>query len=117
MPLLGRIAKALDQATGSAGPRKLLNQYISDYGEITDLAIDAANRRITARLLLHGEREPLEVRVEAYELVRTNASLSFVIRSAGSDRAWLDAVLNRFIVGHAWEIPDKAAPLVEGLLG
>jgi hypothetical protein len=117
MPLFGKIARALDQATGSAAPRKLLNQYIRDYGEITDLTIDAPRKRITARLLLHGEREPLDVTVEEYDLIRTGESASFVVRAADSDRAWLNAVLNRFIVGRAWEVPAKAVALVEGLLG
>lgn len=117
MSLLGKMVRTVDQATGSVGPRRAINQYIRDYGEITELAIDTDRKRISAQLLLHGERVPLQVCVEAYEVVKTGSSVSLLVKAASSDRAWLDAVLNRFLVGRPWEIPAKAAALVDGFLG
>jgi hypothetical protein len=116
MGLLDRAAKALDRMTGSAGPRMALNRRIERYGEVTELRIDGERRTIEAELRLRGEREPVRVRVGAYELGRDERGDFLVVREVAVSREWMQALARDHLEGVPLRLPAEAAKVLRLLL-
>jgi hypothetical protein len=89
--------------------RRALNTRLDAFGEITDLSLDAANRRARFRLALHGEREPIDVEVRGYCVERADEGDWLSVDDAVASRQWLTAALHQFVVGRRFHISRKAA--------
>ncbi len=117
MSLLGKVAKSLDKATGSASTRMAVNALISKYGKLTDLLIDTQTGKLSASVKLKGEATPISVTIDKYELIRDRSKMRLLIRAAASDKEWLDLLLQDYVVGRSLKVPDDKIKLVEEMLG
>ena len=117
MSIRSKVAKLLDHLTDSATTTAVINQYIGEYGKVIDLTIDNTNKKATVSVLLKGESSPIAVRVDEYEILRNDSSTSVRIKHASCDRPWLDAVLQRFVVGKSWDVPADKLDLLDDFLG
>jgi hypothetical protein len=116
MSIRSKIAKRLHNITGSTSTIFVINKFVEDYGKLLDLKIDQAAKTVEGSVLLHGEGSPIKLRIE-YAMVTHGLSTSVMVRSAQSDKAWLSAVLAKFVVGKTWAIPEDKADLLHEFLG
>jgi hypothetical protein len=91
--------------------RSLLNRKIRTFGHVTNLALDTAEHSLDLRVALHGESEPVDVRVNKYEIDHTASGPLLTIVDATTSRVWLTAALREFAVGHSWPIPSHVGLL------
>jgi hypothetical protein len=89
--------------------RTLLNSRVEAFGEIRDVSVDSANRRIRLRVALRGETEPVDLDIRGYELERTGDGDWLTVVAAEASREWLTAALQQFVVGRRFRIPAQAA--------
>lgn len=108
--LQGVVHAAKDAALGYLA-RTLLNGKIRAFGEVTDLAFDTAEHAIDLRVALRGESEPVQIRVNKYDIEQTASGPLLTIVDATASREWLTAVLREFAMGHSWPIPSHAGLL------
>jgi hypothetical protein len=87
--------------------RRALNARLDAFGEITDLSLDTANRRVRLRVALRGESQPIDVDVRKYDIADDGDFLTVV--DAVASREWLTAALQQFAVGRRFPIPHQAA--------
>jgi len=107
-----KAGKILDRLTGSASTKYLINQFIKEYGHLTELRINRSAKSITATLLLSGESRPIDIYIEKYAVIKNGSSTRFIIRKAESQKPWLDAILNKLVIGRSWLIPEDKAPFI-----
>ncbi len=107
MKILNRILKTadtLDAILGHKGKITFINKYIGEYGEMLTLEIDHKNKHIASSILLKGEKEPIKLEIDQYEIKQAEATIQ--IGKATCDKPWIDALLKNFVVGKKWDIPD-----------
>jgi hypothetical protein len=100
-------------AAVAATARRLFNTKFSAIGEMTDLSVDTKNYTCRARLQLAGEPEPVEIHVKKYRLEQRTEGATLTIVDATASRDWLTQVLQQFVVGREFTIPDRAAAVLK----
>ncbi len=103
----GKIAKKFDEFAGSSGTKFIVNQKISEYGEIRELDIDRKNKRIFVSVMLKGENSVIDFKIEKYKFIKKEGKSFFVFDYAECNREWLDRVLKKHIAGKPLPIPEQ----------
>ena len=113
---ISRLAKTLDKITSSKSTIFLLNQILSKYGKITDLGIDRDIHKLNVYILLKGEDIPIKLNIHKYEIIKNGLTTSFIIKEANSDRDWVNAIINNFILGKEFLVPSKIENYINDFL-
>ncbi len=117
MSVLSKIAAFLDRRTGSRSTMLAANHYLAGIGRILELRIDPRMRSIRLLVDLAGEERPVELHITQYTLICREGTRLITADRFQCSRPWLEAVLNRYVAGREWMIPDRMADLVEDVLG
>ncbi len=87
-----------------------LNNLIARYAVLHELKIDSQNRTIRAVCQLHGENEPLTVRVEEYLLQEKGGKKFLQIVKCTCSRPWAQNLIEDLVQGRQIEVPPWALP-------
>ncbi len=94
----GAVSKVLELA---------LEPFLSRYGKLMSLKLDANNRIIDLEILLKGETLPISVRMTDYRMI-TDGDRHFVTCGKVSvSREWMKVVAEELLQGKIFEIPSK----------
>ncbi len=117
MSIISRTANLLDLISGSSMTRLALNHILKDYGQVTYIRINKFKQQLDLSIHLHGDHEPVEIRVEKYDISTKGSSATFRIDQLKSDRIWLNRLLNDLVVGNSIDIPPgEYSNILEELL-
>lgn len=100
---------AAKDAIASKAAQTYLNQRIARYGEVRTLKLDSRNKTGEVVCVLHGEPEPITVRVERYELHERDGQTYVRIGRCTCNREWLQNLLNDFARQREVPVPPWAA--------
>jgi len=89
---------------------------LSKYGKITDLGIDRDIHKLNVYILLKGEDIPIKLNIHKYEIIKNGLTTSFIIKEANSDRDWVNAIINNFILGKEFLVPSKIENYINDFL-
>lgn len=106
------LSKMKDMAL-SKGVKIAINMQIKEYGEMLKLNLDSNNKSIEAEIMLDGEREPLTVHVERYEMTEENGRHFLKIHGVTTSRTWINTVASSYLDGKTFEIPTEYAKLLK----
>jgi hypothetical protein len=94
----------------------MLQKQLEPYGRLIGFALNSRQSTASLKVLLHGETEPITIDIEEYELVQ-NASGTYVsVKRARTSREWLTTLVQQFLQGRRFDIPDKYATYAKMLL-
>ena len=79
--------------------RTVVNAKLRGIGELTELSIDTAEQKARAKLVLLGERRPVEIRIEKYRADWKRNVVALTVLDATASRVWFEAALRTFVVG------------------
>ena len=111
-----KVLNSGDSLTGSHFKLRKINKRIEEFGKMIKLEIDNKNKRAFTSIVLKGEDAPIELRVNNYEFQRHGDSAEVTIHQVSSDKPWVEAVLNNFVVGKPWPVPTKYVDVLETVL-
>jgi len=102
---------AAKDALTSQAAKAFVNQRIARYGEVRTLRIDSRKKTIEVVCQLHGESEPISVRVENYELHEAGGRKLLRLGSGSftSNRPWLQNLLTDLARDREIPVPAWAA--------
>ena len=103
----------MKDAALSKGAKAGINSYIKEYGKMLKLTLDSKNKSITMEVLLEGEKEPLSVNVQHYELTEENGKHLLKIYGIQTSRAWINTVAGSYLEGKALEVPAEYAKMLK----
>jgi hypothetical protein len=83
----------------------LLNKKIARYGRIEKLKIDSKRKTMDIAAVLLGEKEPIGLSVERYEIRREGQTSSLCILACRCELPWLQNLLDDFVRGRPFELP------------
>jgi len=104
--------KKMKDAALSKGAKVALNTYLKEYGKMLKLNLDSKNKSITLEVLLEGEKEPLSVNVERYELTEEQGKHLLKIYGIHTSRAWINTFAGSYLEGKSFEIPEEHAKML-----
>ncbi len=82
---------------------------IEPYARMIELKIDSQTKAVTLVLQPHGEKEPIRVEIEQYELLSTVEGTKIVVRKIKVSRAWMQLLAEQFVLGRSFVIPQEYA--------
>ncbi|MFP5307145.1 MAG: hypothetical protein ACLGI7_15155 [Gammaproteobacteria bacterium] len=110
--VIGKLGRAVKDGALAVGLRAFFNDKFGEYGDVRDCAVDTAKGRIVAHVLMRGEREPLTITIERYELITEDGKVFIVIRKLSTTRQWITLLLNRVLDGRRFEIPASVSKIL-----
>ncbi|MCX7059325.1 MAG: hypothetical protein QE272_02785 [Nevskia sp.] len=110
--MLKGLARGVKDSAIAMSLKAYVNDKLSAYGEIVDVSIDTAVSRLTARALLKGERDPVTVTVERYEIETEGEDRYIKLKTFTSSRTWLTQLLNKLLADKRYKIPNAVSKLL-----
>lgn len=112
MSMLGKIAKGMKDGALGIALKAYVNDRLGDYGDVLDCSVDTAQGRIAARVLLKGDKEPINAAVEKYELERDGEAVYAILRKFSSSRPWLTMLLGKLFTDKRYKLPSAVRNLL-----
>lgn len=100
---------AAKDALSSQAARHHVNGLIGRYGKVRELKIDSRAKSVDIVCTLHGESEPVTVRIDAYRVGRDGPAHFVEILACSCARPWLQNLLEDHACGRRIEVPAWAA--------
>jgi len=94
----------------------VINPLVKDYGEIIEFCLNAEKREIHIKVLLVGEKEPVELNIQGYDLIEDDENPCIVIKKCTTSRQWMTALSEKFLCGKELPIPKDKFALVKSIL-
>ena len=116
MGIIGDAFRGAKNASAGFAAKQFAKNYLARYGEVLDLEIDAANKRLMFHFLPKGERENVLVRVKGYSLSDQNGRTFITIEGFEASREWIGLLAQDFLVRKPIEIPAQYASAVKMVL-
>lgn len=110
--VIGKLGKAMKDSALGIGMRAFFNDRFGEYGEVRDCTVDTAAGRIVAHVLMRGERDPITITIDRYELLQEDSKVFIVIRKLTTTRQWITLLLNRVLDGRRFEIPSSVSKIL-----
>ena len=103
--------------SGASGAiQSWLAREMADYGEVLDFKISSADRNAQLHVLLKGEKEPLTVTIESYEISSVGSEDFIIVKGAHASRPWVNAVLRNFLINKKHRIPAQYSSMAKMIL-
>ena len=79
---------------------------------MVNFVIDSQRKTVQCELLLKGEKEPLTFVLQQYELITEPAGIFVIVHKASCSREWMTLMLEDFVQGRKFLLPEKYARLL-----
>jgi hypothetical protein len=109
--MLGKLAKSMKDGALGIALKAYVNDRLGDYGEVLDCNVDTGKSRIAVRVLLKGDKDPINAAVEKYELATEGETL-YALRAFSSSRPWLTLLLTKLFTDKRYKLPSAVRNLV-----
>ena len=104
--------RKLKDKTLSRGLALALDNRIRQYGRILDLRLDSLNKRLELEILLKGEAEPLQIRIENYEVREEAGRWYLLAKELKTSREWIETLAREYLSERPIEIPERYAKML-----
>jgi hypothetical protein len=94
--------------TGKAA-QVYVNNLIARYAVLQDLKIDTQNKTVDLLCQLHGETQPVRVRIDKYVIQERGEKRFVEVVKCTCSRPWIQALVEDFVQGRSVEVPSWAS--------
>jgi len=99
--------------TLSVAVKTAINYRIQELGEMLKFNLDSNTKTIELEIMLDGEKEPLEIKVNHYEISEENGKYFLVAKDISTSRKWINVVASQYLSGQKFEIPAEFASMLK----
>ena len=110
--MLGKLAKTMKDGALGIALKAYVNDRLGAYGEVLDCNVDTAKSRIAVRVLLKGDKEPINAAVEKYVLATEDEALYATLKTFSSSRPWLTLLLTKLFTDKRYKLPSAVRNLL-----
>jgi hypothetical protein len=104
----GWLHRQLDSSTSFVLERAL-QRRLERYGRMLNFQIDSQRKTARCEVLLKGERDPITVSIDEYELRETGSGLAIVVHKATVSREWMNQLIEDYLCQREWPLPPQFA--------
>ncbi|MFO7444950.1 MAG: hypothetical protein R6W90_01230 [Ignavibacteriaceae bacterium] len=94
-----------DKAASLAG-EKLLSNKLERYGNMIDFKINSADKTIFLSILLKGEKEPVNIKVNNYSFRKKGDDNYIVLDEVDISREWMNLLAADFLKDKEFKLPE-----------
>lgn len=110
--VFGKLGAAMKDGALGIGLRKFFNEKFGEYGDVQDCVVDTKAGRVTAQVIMRGERDPITITINRYEMVNEDGKTFFTVRQVTTSRAWITLLLNKVLDGRRFEVPASVGRIL-----
>ena len=103
----------MKDAALSKSAKAALNSYMKEYGRMLKLELDSKSKKVMLEVMLEGEKEPLQVELERYELTEEGGKHYLKAYGIHTSRAWINTVAATYLEGKAFEVPPQYVQMLK----
>lgn len=85
---------------------------LAPYGELRRFAVNTSECILRAELLLHGDKESLEISQARYRLEKERGETWMIIYDVHASRAWIENAVRDFMPEIRFKLPDFVRSLL-----
>jgi len=111
--MLGKLFAGAKDKSLSVAVQTAINYKIKEFGEMLKFNLDSKTKTIELELMLDGEKEPLHVKINNYELREDGDKYYLVANDIITSRAWMNTVASQYLSGQKLEIPAEYAHMLK----
>ena len=108
--------KKAKDAMLSKGAKTFIDSQIKEYGKVLKFNLDSKTKSIELEVMLEGEKEPLHVKINRYEMSEEGGKNYIVISDIVTSRAWINTVATQYLQGKKFEIPSEYASMLKMMI-
>lgn len=94
------------------GAREYFNQQYKSLGTMTTLQIDPSKKTANVDLELKGEVQPLNIKINRYELTTVGGKTYIEIKDLQTSREWMNVLATQFLKDKKFEVPSALQALL-----
>jgi len=91
----------------------ILNKKLKRFGTIYELKLDTKNKKITLKIGLKGELEPLLATIHRYEIKEIEDKHYLIVHGIETSREWINLVAKEYFDNERFEIPKKLVKMTK----
>jgi hypothetical protein len=110
--MLGSIARSMKDGAIALSLKAYINDKFKEYGEVIDCSIDTGAGRLTAQMMMRGERDPVTATVDKYEIEKDGDERFIKLVKFTTSRSWLTTLLNSLFAGKRYKLPGTVSKLL-----
>ena len=103
----------MKDAALSKSVKTALNSYMKEYGKMLKLELDSKSKKVMLEVMLEGEKEPLSVEIERYELTEESGKHYLKAYGIHTSRAWINTLAATYLEGKAFEVPKQYVQMLK----
>jgi len=104
--------RSIKEKASQSAFKAAINRRIAPYGKLERLNIDSKHKTCEATVLLEGEKDAIEVRIEGYEVRCINGTYAIRAERIEASRVWLERLLQRYVAQRSFDLPDFVGSLL-----
>ena len=90
-----------------------INHKIKEFGEMLKFNLDSKTKTIELEIMLDGEKEPLHIKVNKYEISEESGKHYLIANDIVTSRAWINTIASQYLSGQKFEIPSEYASILK----
>ena len=111
--MLGKLFAGAKDKGLSVAVQTAINYKIKEFGEMIKFNLDSKTKTIELEIMLDGEKEPLNVKVNSYKLTQEDDKYYLVANDIVTSRAWINTVASQYLSGQKFQIPAEYAQMLK----
>jgi hypothetical protein len=108
---MGLFSSFKDNLSSFSG-EQIIKGAVERYGELLDFKLNSTAKSIYIKLLPKGEKEPVEVNVNRYEVIEQSGKLFIHIHDIKASREWISLLAKDYVIKNRIEVPGNYASIV-----
>ncbi len=81
-------------------------------GKMVECSLDSTNRSVRLKLLLKGEKEPLEVKIGRFHIYEKKDESFIELFDLATSREWITFLAKEYIEGRPFALPQHIAKIL-----
>ena len=103
----------LKDRTISAGLFTAFDYKIKEFGKMLKFNLDSKNKTIELEVMLDGEKEPLNIHIDNYEIQEIDGIYYIAVKNITTSRRWINVVASQYLNGQKIEVPQEYAKMLK----
>jgi DNA-binding protein YbaB len=112
MGILGSFKDNLSSFSGE----QMIKKALQPYGELQSFKINSTSKSMYIKVLLKGEKEPVDVKVNKYELVEERGKTFVRLHDVEASREWITRLAKDYLVTQRFEVPEKYSSMIKNFI-
>lgn len=85
----------------------VIDSQIKKFGKMLKFNLDSKNKKIELEVMLDGEKEPLNVKINNYEIKEAEGKYHLIAKDITTSKKWINVIISEYLNEKKLEIPSK----------